>query len=260
MTNRLLHELNLFLTAISFLTRLPVDQWLDYKEEYLHLSSRYFAWVGWVVGGSSALALAALSLCLPMSLAVLLAMVAGILITGAFHEDGFADCCDGFGGGWSAEQVLTIMKDSRLGTYGVMGLVIMLGIKFLSVLELGLISLGHSCAALLTAHVASRWLATSLLIDMNYVQDIDKSKSKPLATRMKPEDLLFSAVALIPIGLLLDGLLLLALIINLIIVRQSCKIYFNRRISGYTGDCLGATQQLAEITCYLSFLMLMPQP
>ena len=120
-------ELQLFLAAVMFYTRIPVSQNVGYSEVSLQKSIRYFPLIGWIVGGLSALLFLGLSLLpLPTTVVVLLSMVASIWVTGAFHEDGFADVCDGFGGGWTKEKILAIMKDSRLGTYGAIGLFLLL--------------------------------------------------------------------------------------------------------------------------------------
>ena len=90
----------------------------------------YFPLIGWIVGGFSALIFWASSFLFPVSISIIFSMIASILVTGAFHEDGFADVCDGFGGGWTKEKILEIMKDSRVGSYGVIGMILMLGTKF----------------------------------------------------------------------------------------------------------------------------------
>src|SRR4051794_21756033 len=108
-------ELRIFFTAIMFLTRLPVPRFTDHSPEYLKQSSRYFPLVGWIVGGIGALVFYLFSSFFSLELSLLASIIATVLATGAFHEDGFADVCDAFGGGWTKEKILAIMKDSRLG-------------------------------------------------------------------------------------------------------------------------------------------------
>lgn len=247
------NELNLFLIAITFFTRIPLTRWVVFNESYLNQAARYFSWVGWVVGAISAILLWFFVSLLPIPLAVVLAMAITLVLTGAFHEDGWADSCDGFGGGWTKEQVLHIMKDSRLGTYGMVGLVFMLAIKAIALILLAQHSILAACYTLLFAHVASRYVSTTLMRSMLYVQDIDQSKVKPLATQLDDESFTVATMALVPLVVVMPFKMLVILLAALLIVRQLCQFYFERRLGGYTGDCLGAAQQLSEITVYLVF-------
>jgi adenosylcobinamide-GDP ribazoletransferase len=117
--NPVRRELEYFFGAVRFFTRLPVPAWVGHSAETLNHSARYFTLVGLIVGLHRR---AGLSCSLPSSsrstLAVLLSMATTLLVTGAFHEDGWADMVDGFGGGWTRERTLEIMKDSRIGSYG----------------------------------------------------------------------------------------------------------------------------------------------
>jgi len=124
-------QVRIFLTAIMFLTRIRVPASVDHSPEYLGQAPRYFPVVGWIVGAVSALFYLLGSRFVSTDAGVLAAMVAGILVTGALHEDGFADVCDGFGGGWTKEKILEIMKDSRIGAYGAIGLIALLATKFI---------------------------------------------------------------------------------------------------------------------------------
>ena len=131
--------LNRFFNALAFYTRIPCPNWVDYSEEQLNRASAYFPLMGYLVAGFSFLVFYLAQTIFSIELSILLSMVAGILFTGAFHEDGFADLCDGFGGGWKAEDILRIMKDSRLGTYGVTGLLLVLLIKWQSLIDIAAI-------------------------------------------------------------------------------------------------------------------------
>src|SRR6187402_617597 len=138
----------IFLTAVMYFTRINVRKMGLYKNipplpdnadvgpsanepEYLNKAPLYFPLVGWIVGGVSVLVYLVFSRLLSSDIGVLASMVAGILLTGAFHEDGFADVCDGFGGGWTKENILSIMTDSRVGAFGVIGIISMLAAKYL---------------------------------------------------------------------------------------------------------------------------------
>lgn len=251
-------ERKLFFTALMFFTRIPCPQDIDHSEDTLNRSSRYFPVIGWVIGLAAALVYGMATSILTPTIAVTLSMIAGITLTGAFHEDGFADCCDGFGGGFTKDRVLTIMKDSRIGAFGAIGMIMILLLKFtcLQTIATGT-GLRWMIASLWFAHAASRFAAFCLMIYLDYVQDIDASKIKPMATR-RPDsfDIKFALLAtLIPWLLFLD---IRALIILPVAALGPwlAGIYFKKRIGGYTGDCLGATQQVTEIFIYLAVVAL----
>ena len=252
-------EKHYFLTAVMFFTRLPVPQSLPYSSEILHFSRKYFPLVGVIIGSLAALTIYLTNLVLPLSLAVILSVVITVLATGAFHEDGFADCCDGFGGGWQKQQVLSIMKDSRVGTYAVVGLLLLLSIKIVSLIELGNVSLTLLFVVYINGHSLSR-LGASLCVDsLDYVQDVEKSKIKSMALqKLSIANLIYSFLFISPFFLLL-------LVINPIYIFSLVLMgftfllgvrYFKQRIGGFTGDCLGAMQQVLEIIFYLNIIAL----
>ncbi|HNC68785.1 MAG TPA: adenosylcobinamide-GDP ribazoletransferase, partial [Thauera aminoaromatica] len=184
-------QLELFFTALGFFTRLPVPAWVPWSSERMHHAARYFALVGWVVGGAGALGYLALAWLLPPAVAVVLSMALTIRLTGAFHEDGFADSCDGLGGGWDKAQILAIMKDSRIGSYGTIGMVLMLLAKAAALVELaGPAVQGAGVAlALLVAHPLSRLAATVVLHRLPYVRADDSAKSAAVARPLAPAGL-----------------------------------------------------------------------
>ncbi|MDX9952250.1 MAG: adenosylcobinamide-GDP ribazoletransferase [Methylophilaceae bacterium] len=243
----LIRQWRLLKTALVFFTRVPL-MLPDYDEADLARSTRYFPLVGLLVGAFGALVFWLGDFLLPLELAVLLSMVATLLLTGAFHEDGLSDAVDGLGGGWEKEQVLTIMTDSRVGSYGAIAIVLALLIKFqaLSHLSAAMIPL-----ALVAGHALSRFCATLVIATQSYVKP--EGKAKPLATQITPGELLVAAVfGLFPL-VLLDIRLLSALVpVTLVWFWFSAKI--RSRIGGYTGDCLGAMQQLTEVAFYLGLL------
>jgi adenosylcobinamide-GDP ribazoletransferase len=155
--NRCVHQARLFFIALQFFTRLPIPRWVGYAPDWLQPATRYFPAVGIVVGLVTAGAYALSHYFWPQPVAVLIATAAGIYLTGALHEDGFADTCDGFGGGYTAERVIEIMKDSRIGAYGAIGIGLLLALKCVVLASLP----GWSViVALLAAHPLSR-LASS---------------------------------------------------------------------------------------------------
>ncbi|MEX1664295.1 adenosylcobinamide-GDP ribazoletransferase [Zhongshania arctica] len=246
------YEWQVFLLAVGFLSRIPVPADPDFSEDKLNGASRYFPLVGILVAGVSALVfVGAAALFGNQLIAVLLAMVASILLTGAFHEDGFADSCDGFGGGWTPEDVLRIMKDSRIGTYGGVGLILVLSLKAAALFAMATPAILIS--ALFWAHIVSRWLSVSYLLDLHYVRG--EGKSKPLATTMPLSHWLWSGLPILALFVFTDSPPLIPLCLALLVFRFAFAAYLRRRIGGYTGDALGAAQQVAEIIVYLVFLL-----
>ena len=254
------YQWQLFLVAIMFYTRLPVPKDLPHSEQLLNESRAYFPLIGIVIGGISAISFLLLINVLPLVICVALSIIITILATGAFHEDGFADSCDGLGGGWSKEQVLTIMKDSRIGTYGCVGIFSLLGVKFLALWEIAQTDYLLFCMVIIFSHTTSRFLSSAVIEFYDYVQDIDKSKIKPIAShKLKSKDWR------IGVGTVLFCFMLIVIQINLFIattlsmaiaifVSWQFSRYCQKRIGGYTGDTLGATQQLSELTIYLVIL------
>jgi adenosylcobinamide-GDP ribazoletransferase len=237
-----------FFTALKFYTRIPCPSWVKYSEEALNQSTKYFPLIGWIVGGSAALVFWLSSFIFSQPIAILFSMITSILMTGAFHEDGFADVCDGFGGGWTKPQILHIMKDSRLGTYGTIGLILILSLKFftLAALPIELVPV-----ALIAGHSISRGIAMTFIVTHDYVRDTENSKIKPVAQPLSIQDMLIaSGFALIPL-LWLPSFYYWLVIIPLWLVKLYLGYFFTNRIGGYTGDCLGATQQITEVVFYL---------
>jgi len=247
-------EIRIFFTAMMFYTRFPCPSWVDHAEEYLNKSSRYFPLIGIIVGSISAFSFYAFQFILPVEIALLLSMVTSILSTGAFHEDGFADVCDGFGGGWTKEKILMIMKDSRVGTYGLAGLCLLLLLKWTS---LKAMPVNLTIISLISAHAISRFTAASLIFTDEYSREDETSKVKPLAKKMSLKELLMAAFfGLAPLLLFQNAAILLA-IIPLICMRYYLSGYFKKWIDGYTGDCLGTVQQVSEVLFYLSVLVIL---
>lgn len=250
-----MQQLRLFFIAVQFFTRLPIPNWVGFEQAWLHHASRYFPLVGLVVGAIGAGIYAAAVLLFPAPVAAVLSTVATIYATGAFHEDGFADACDGLGGGMTRERVLEIMKDSRVGAYGAIGIALMLAVKCTA---LAMLPPAYAIGALLLAHPLSRLAATALIWRMEYARD--EGKAKPLAERMTTSEFAIAAttVAIAAAVLLGTGLLdlhaLLAALGASLAAAWWLAQKFARRIGGYTGDCLGAVQQLAEAAIYLAVL------
>jgi adenosylcobinamide-GDP ribazoletransferase len=250
-----MHQLRLFFTALQFFTRLPIPRWVGFEPHWLNQASRYFPLVGLVVGAMAAAVYALAAWLLPTPVAAVLSTAAGIYITGAFHEDGFADMCDGFGGGMSAERVMEIMKDSRIGAYGAIGTICILALKCTALAMLPPLT---AIAALLAVHPLSRLMATALIWRLEYARA--EGKAKPLAHKMHTVEFLFAAItAALPALLLgtygwLSWPALAGGVLAAAAVSYRLAAMFVRRIGGYTGDCLGAVQQVTEVVFYLAIL------
>jgi len=187
-------ELNLFFSALRFYTRIPCPGGNDYSDDYLSQSIRYFPLIGWIVGGIMALIVYGLSFVFPDSVCIILSLAVGILITGAFHEDGFVDVCDGFGGGWTKEKILSIMKDSRIGAYGVIGWVVLFALNLFTLLELLHIDLLFCIKTILLAHVISRFSVVTMVFTHSYARTDADSKAKPIANGNTTGNLLIGAL------------------------------------------------------------------
>ena len=250
-----MQQLRLFFIALQFFTRLPIPSWVGFEASWLQHASRYFPLVGCVVAGIAAAVYFAAALVLPAPVAAVLSTAASIYLTGAFHEDGFADTCDGLGGGMTRERVLEIMKDSRVGAYGAIGIVCMLAAKLSA---LAMLPPRVAVGALFLAHPLSRLAAASLIWKLEYVRG--EGKAKPLAQQMTTAEFTIALItALLPVPVLLaSGWVTLAAVLAALFASLLAAIWLGhklqRRLGGYTGDCLGAVQQVAEAFIYIGVL------
>jgi adenosylcobinamide-GDP ribazoletransferase len=245
-------QLNLFYLALSFFTRLPVPKTMYYSEELLNKSNRYFSLIGIFIGLLLILTYCLFSHILPVTIAILLTMTASLLLTGAFHEDGLADMADGIGGAFTRDKRLSIMKDSRIGTYGSVTLLIALLLKFMLLLELTKIDSNHLLFSIVLAASLSRALAGSLISAMPYVSDGEQSKSKPLAQAQSRLELItLVVIGAIPLVFFPTDVIFYLLIV-LITFRWLFTKWLMTKIGGFTGDCLGAAQQISELLIYIT--------
>jgi len=240
-------QLALFLTAVQFLTRVPVPTLKDFQPDWTARSARYFPLVGALVGLASGAVLIATSSVWSGVLPALLATAAGILITGAFHEDGLADTADGLGGGQTVERRLEIMKDSRLGTFGVLALGLAVALK---VAALGQTSVVPAVLAMVAAHAGGRGAAVLTMRWLPYAGDRAATKVKPTADGVTTAEvgigLAFTVLAMIPISLAAPVATAGALVAGAV-VAVIMALTARRLIGGWVGDTLGATEQAFEI-------------
>ena len=254
-----------FLLALQFFTRIPITGrlavWVGYSPAMLRAASVYFPLVGSVVGIFSALVLWLALAALPPSalgalMAAILATAASVWLTGGFHEDGLADTADALGGYVAAEKALEIMKDSRIGSYGSLTLILVLGLKIATLALLAQQSPLLAAVALLWAHTLSRLSPLLLMFSLAHVGDLARSKSKPLADAISPVQLAAALIWPTLIGaaalwLIPTGAWVLAAL-SMLLSTWHLRAWFAARIGGFTGDTLGCTQQISELLAYLA--------
>ena len=256
-------EVTVAAVALQFLTRVPV-RFARFDPQWLQDSARHFPLVGALVGAWGAAVLLLAAPWWPPAVAVGLSMAATVWLTGGFHEDGLADTCDGLGGAVSRERALAIMKDSRLGSYGALGLLLTLALKAATLTALATTAPALAAAALLLGHAWSRLAPLLLLACLPYGGDVEHAKAKPLAQQIGLGGLVAALAwcALLGVALAVPGPAALWAALPLprlaaagmavALVATVCGAWLKRRLGGTTGDGLGATQQWAELAIYLT--------
>ena len=248
------YQLNLFLLAVSFFTRIPVPESTRYSAYLLNCANRYFSLVGLLLGLILACIYLILSQVVPIDVAIIVTMIISVLLTGAFHEDGLADMADGIGGAFEVSRRLEIMKDSRIGTYGAVTLMLALLLKFQLLVNIANVSNIELIMTLVLASTLSRAFAASLISVLPYVSDVSSSKSKPLANKQTVSDVLvLFAVGLTPL-VFFSWMLSVVVLLVLVLFQLGFSRWLKSRIGGFTGDCLGAAQQINELLIYLVVL------
>ena len=266
-----------YLLAIQFFTRIPVTgqlaAWVGYSPAMLRASAAHFPGVGVLVGGLVAGLTAVLLVFLPQTsplsplVAAVLGTVFSVMLTGAFHEDGLADIADGLGGSQNRERALEIMKDSRVGAFGAIAVVLILLAKVSLLALIGDISPVAMVVGIFAAHVASRTFPLLLIRLLPHVGDAAGSKSKPLADQISGSSLfiaflwLFMALFTSSAGVFAayGAIYLIAFLLTPMVTAGVAFLYmwrlFAKRLQGFTGDCLGATQQVCEVAFYLGLAL-----
>ncbi len=251
----MLHELRLFFVALQFLTRLPVPRWVGYEPQWLNRSVRHFPLVGVLVGGFGAAVACAAVRVWPPLVAATLAIAATLWLTVAFHEDGLADSFDALLGAAPRDRALAIMKDSRIGSYGAAALVLSLLLRVALLAELLAHAPALAAAALIAAHAAARAASVGLMVLLPYAGDEAHAKAKPLAREVRGSDAVV-AIALGAASFAPAWSFAPAAAIPLLLLVMVLRAWLRRRLGGYTGDTLGATEQLGELTVLLVFVAL----
>lgn len=260
-----------YLLALQFFTRVPVTgklaEWVGFSPAMLRASAAHFPGVGWLVGGLTAALLFGMLQVLPAVaagpwVAAMASTIFGVLLTGAFHEDGLADLADGLGGSMDRERALDIMKDSRIGTYGAMALVLALLSKVTLLALLAQVDPVLAAVALFAAHVSSRLLPLFIIRTLPHVGDTPTSKSKPLAERIGNAGVVIGvvwwAVAMALVVWALPAAPWPQAVLGALIGLAWMWRLLRRRLQGFTGDGLGATQQVAEVGFLLALAMALP--
>lgn len=261
-----------YLLAVQFFTRIPITgalaQWVGFSPAMLQRSLVHLPGVGWLVGAACAAVLGLLLWLLPpVAAAPWVAAIAstafGIGLTGAFHEDGLADLTDGLGGSYDRERALDIMKDSRIGSFGAVALVLVLLAKvaLLALLAQALAD-WSVLAALWLGHVWSRWMPLFVTWRMPHVGDTLRSKSKPIATDIGLPGLAVGTAWCL-LALVLAYGLWPALpwgwgVPGALLGGAAVMWRLRQRLQGFTGDGLGAVQQLGEVGFYLGLAIGLP--
>ena len=248
--------------AFIFFTRLPLWRIRQPNVDAYRSVVEWWPLTGWLTAAAMGGVLYAGSLFLPGPVAVLLAIVARLLLTGALHEDGLADFFDGFGGGGNnRERILSIMKDSHIGTYGTLALVLYMGLLCASLSALGP---QHAALAVLAADPYARMLSAQAISRLPYARTEATAKSGVVYRRpallavfsLALQGLLPLSVSLWLVGASVSRVALVVLVP--LLVSLLLFLFLRRRLGGYTGDCCGALCLLTELSFYIAACVSVP--
>ena len=240
----IVREWRLFLVALQFLTRIPINSVPGFTEDWLVRCAKYFPLVGAMVGAICGIVALGTTAFFPDPLPVLFTILAGIIVTGALHEDGLADTIDGFGGGTTRESVLEIMRDSRLGTYGAIGLVSVLAIKVAALMSMDPMSIMR---VLIAAHAIGRLAGVVTLNVLSFAGDPATAKVSQTTSQMTPMEISVAVVFGLGAGLLVvQPVTFIFGALAATIGTVGLILLAKRKIGGFTGDVLGAAEQVAE--------------
>ncbi|PJZ83112.1 adenosylcobinamide-GDP ribazoletransferase [Leptospira harrisiae] len=262
----ILTEVRLFFVCLSFLSRIPSPNWIGFKEEWLHKSIKYSPFVGILLGSLQWMIFILFQMFFGVGIAFVISLGFLLILTGAFHEDGFSDFCDGIGGGWKREDILRIMKDSRVGSFGAAGISLLLVLKILGAWESlqdmriywNQFSIDKIDQLILiwlyfvSAHSLSRFFSVLMMKLLPYAKE--EGYAKPMAKEITwPQTFFASLAGLVPF-LFLSYLYPKYLFSLVCIIPSLFYMYslMKRWIGGFTGDCLGAVQQVVETCLWIS--------
>jgi adenosylcobinamide-GDP ribazoletransferase len=245
------YELLRLLASFAFFSRVPVPAKFLADIHY-NKAVRYLPWVGFTISSIGAVIMYYASFILPQTIAVTIGIIFILLLTGAFHEDGLADVCDGFGGGHSKQRILEIMKDSHIGTFGLIGLIMIFLLRVTTLAEMPRFFMAVFFVA---GNTISRFMLISVMRNYSYARDENSSKVKIVIGECTFTDLVIGFIPVIAAFLIIGDVSTFIFVIPVWITRWLMAKYFKRKIGGYTGDCLGAIQQVCEVAFYITALV-----
>lgn len=260
------------IAALSFFTRLPFWRLKSLTKEDYERVVPLWPLTGWFTAFTMMLVFWLTSLCLPLSIAVILAITARLLVTGALHEDGFADFFDGFGGGRDREATLRIMKDPHIGTYGVVALIVYFILLF-SILQTYFIGVSQmtpvNCFGLeqqsiwdnltfatifLAADPFSKWASSNIINVLPYARKAEDAKNKLVYNKMTiSEKIIGFLTGAIPAFLFFSWRIVFPMFASTLMAAIIIYICF-KKLKAYTGDCCGACFIMTELSFYLTAL------
>ncbi len=252
MLKQLRLELKQIQISIASYSRIPIGGNLIFDTDLLSKSVKYFPLVGFLIGSILALSYWFLSFIFPVNISVILIFTLNLILTGAMHLDGLADVCDAFGASREEKRILLIMKDSHIGVYGVLSLITISLLYFTTLNNISIITLP---IVILAGNAFSRIFAPIFVTVKDYVTPNETSKSKAMLSKLNLKEISIAIIIGVLPLLLLPPIYLLAIILPIISFIWFMH-YCTKRIGGYTGDCLGATQQFSEVLFYLSIVII----
>lgn len=240
-------ELTLFQIALQFLTRIPVGSIRECPADWLARCAKYMPLVGAIVGAISGASILVSAIVFPEPLPLVIGLVVAIAVTGALHEDGLADTADAFGGGRTRERRLEIMKDSRIGTYGAVALIAALALKGSALVAL---APGWAACVLIAGHAAARLAAVMTMWRLPHAGNGDAKVSEKLSEMTSSEIFVAIFLGLIPGVLLLPSAAFVLAMLAASAAAVAMALTAQRKIAGYTGDVLGAVEQVFEVVFF----------
>jgi adenosylcobinamide-GDP ribazoletransferase len=236
-----------FLGAVAFLTRIPVESIATIDAANVARSAGWFPLIGLLLGAIYSLAAAVLKDRLPLGVVAVLLVVLDALATGALHFDGLADAADGFGAGKNREDILRIMRDHAIGTYGGVTLVVLIAFKIAA--YSALLDRSIWLPALVLTPALGRWSMLLLTATLPYAR-----QSSSVVDGMGKRSLLWGTVALLVVLVAARSVRAWIATAAVLAITAAFGFYCRRRIAGITGDTLGANLQLSESVALLAFL------
>lgn len=241
------------LATFIFFTRLPFWRITTVPSEYFKKVVSGWPLVGWLTGGISAGVFVVSSFLLPVEIAILFMIGSRLLLTGCLHEDGLADFMDGFGGGNDKDRILSIMKDSHIGSYGVIGLIVYFLFYFFLIRSM---PVSLAAFAILAGDPFCKGVSAMIINRLPYARKAEESKARTVYSRMTYKEYLFTTTCcLLPLYWLPETYYLLSTL-PVVITWYGLTSFMKKKIQGYTGDCCGATVLCCEITFYTGIVFL----